>query len=111
MRALRTRILPRPAIALTAMITVFAIGAPAPAGAGDAASKPRVEQTFQGLVQLVPPSGLGFWRIGSRVLEVDPFTEVLLSRTATGPAVGDCALVRTRGTRVVRMMLRPASAC
>lgn len=111
MRTRRPRFLPRPVIALTVVTAMSTLGAADPAGAGDAASKPRVEQTFQGLVQLVPPTGLGFWRIGSRVLEVDPFTEVLLSRSATGPAVGDCALVRTRGTRVVSMLLRPASAC
>jgi hypothetical protein len=107
MRTRRARFLPRAITALTVAIAMYTLGA----GAGDATTKPRVEQTFQGLVQLVPPNGLGFWRIGSRVLEVDPFTEVLLSRSATGPAVGDCALVRTRGTRVVSILLRPASAC
>jgi hypothetical protein len=107
MRTRRARFLPRAITALTVAIAMYMLGA----GAGDATKKPRVEQTFQGLVQLVPPNGLGFWRIGSRVLKVDPFTEVLLSRSATGPAVGDCALVRTRGTRVVSILLRPASAC
>jgi hypothetical protein len=110
MRADRTRFLPHSAVALAA-VSLPLIGALLPAAAGDPVTKPRVEQTFQGLVQALPPNGLGFWRIGTRVLEVDPFTEVLLSRTATGPAVGDCALVRTRGTRVVSILLRPASAC
>lgn len=62
-----------------------------------------------GIIHRLPNNGLGFWQVGSFMIEADNSTEIYAR--ATRLAIGECVVVDLRGSRATRITGVDLSVC
>lgn len=92
-----------------ASLTVLISLASMLAGAEDGSVRQGPRESYTGIIHHLAPRGIGMWQVGSRTIEVGPFTQIYTYQVDL--SIGNCAIVYLRGSQAEQIVIRRPGEC